>query len=136
LDEKTSQSARTYRKPQWVRHTVIRLAVHDLSCRRITHHFNRRFGPHITIGKSWVNMVLRAHALEIVDLRRAMRRSSPIPFAVNHTWAMDLSFYASPTGALHTVLGIIDHGSHRWKSGRTKHWLRFSKHRPRNRGNG
>lgn len=99
------------RKPDWIRRIVIGLGVHDLSCRGIADHFNRRFGWRITVGKTWVNEVLRAHAPEITDRRRAMRRRLPIPFPVNHTWALDLSFYTSPEGMLYTVLGIIDHGS-------------------------
>jgi transposase InsO family protein len=104
---------RSHRKPQWIRRIVISLAVHDLSCRQIANHFNRRFGYRITIGKSWVAEVLRAHALEIADQRRAMRRRAPRYFALNHTWALDLSFYTSAQGVLYTVLGIIDHGSRR-----------------------
>jgi transposase InsO family protein len=104
-------SACPHRKPEWVRRIVIGLGVHDLSCRRIAHHFNRRFGYRITIGKSWVNEVLRTHAPEIADRRRAMRRRPPIPFPLNHTRALDLSFYTSHEGVLYTVLGIIDHGS-------------------------
>ncbi|MDR0479835.1 MAG: hypothetical protein LBH31_08585, partial [Burkholderiaceae bacterium] len=92
---------------------VIGLAVHDLSCRQIAAHFNRRFGSRITIGKSWVAEVLRAHALEIADTRRAMRRRVPITFAVNHTWALDLCFYTNAESVLYTMLGIIDHGSRR-----------------------
>jgi transposase InsO family protein len=102
-----------HRKPQWVRRIVIGLAVHGLSCRQIANHFNRRFGRQITVGKSWVNAVLRIHALEITDQRRAMRRKPPIAFAVNHTWALDLSFYTSAQGVFYTLLGIIDHGSRR-----------------------
>jgi hypothetical protein len=42
-----------------------------------------------------------------------MRQTLPIPLAVNHTWALDLSFCANAQGALYTMPGIIDHGSHR-----------------------
>ena len=105
--------ANTRRKPQWVVRIVIGLGAHGLSCRKIANNVNRRFGRRITIGKTWVNKVLRAHALEIADQRRAMRRAPPMAFAVNHTWALDLSFYTSAPGALYTMLGIIDHGSRR-----------------------
>jgi hypothetical protein len=88
------------RKPDWVVRLVIGLAVYGLSCRKIADNFNRRFGRWITIGKSWVTQVLRAHADEITDRRRAMRRRPLIPFAVNHTWALDMSFYTSPAGVL------------------------------------
>jgi transposase InsO family protein len=100
-------------KPEWVVRLVIGLGVHGLSCRAIAANFNRRFGHRITIGKSWVAEVLKVHAPEIADRRRAMRRRPPIPFTVNHTWALDVSFYTSPEGVLYAMLGIIDHGSRR-----------------------
>ena len=106
-------AACTHRKPEWAVRLVIGLGVHVLSCRQIADNFNRRFGPRITIGKSWVAQALRAHAPEIAQRRRAMRRKPPVPFAVNHTWALDLSFCTSPAAALYTVVGIIDHGSRR-----------------------
>jgi transposase InsO family protein len=115
LDAESTQTntTGTRRKPDWVRLTVIGLGVHGLSCRQISRHFNRRFGRHITIGKSWVAEVLKAHALEIADNRRAMRRALPMACAVNHTWALDLCFCTTAQGTLCTLLGIIDHGSRR-----------------------
>jgi len=101
------------RKPDWVVQLVICLAVYGLNCRKIADNFNRRFGRWITIGKSWVALVLKAHADEIADKRRTMRRRPPIPFVVNRTWALDMSFYTSPAGVLYAVLGIIDDGSRR-----------------------
>jgi len=106
-------AACTHRKPEWAVRLVIGLGVHGLSCRKIADNFNRRFGRWITIGKSWAALVLKAHADEIAERRRAMRRRPPAPCAVNHTWALDMSFYTSPEGVIYTVLGIIDHGSRR-----------------------
>jgi transposase InsO family protein len=105
--------AQPRRKPEWVVRTVIRLGIHRLTCRSIATNFNRRYGQHITIGKTWTNNVLRTHAHEIDYKRRLMRRTPPLPFPINHTWAIDLTFYTSPEGVFYTMLGIIDHGSRR-----------------------
>jgi transposase InsO family protein len=101
------------RKPAWIVRIVISLGVYGLSCRNIAANFNRRFGLRITVGKSWVSEILKEYALEITDKRRAMRRRPPKPFAINHTWALDLTFLTSAEGAHYTMLGIIDHGSRR-----------------------
>jgi putative transposase len=101
-------------KPEWVRRKVFYLATHQHSCRSIAHTFNRWHGhAGKTIGKSWVAEFTKQHAEEIAEARRAMRRKPPSWFAVNHTWALDLTFMTSPDGLTFTVLGIIDHGSRR-----------------------
>ena len=103
-------------KPEWVRRQVFYLATHLPTCRSIAHAFNRWHGfgrGHETIGKSWVAEFIKQHAGEIDAARRAMRRKPPPWFAVNHTWALDLTFMTSPDGLTFTVLGIIDQGSRR-----------------------
>ena len=103
-------------KPEWVRRKVFYLATHLPSCRSIAHAFNRWHGCGHgleTIGKSWVAEFVKQHADEIAESRRAMRRKPPPWFAVNHTWALDLTLLSSPDGLTFTVLGIIDHGSRR-----------------------
>jgi len=81
-------SACMRRKPEWVLRIVIGLGVHGLTCRQIAANFNRRFGCWITIGKSWVAKVLKAHELEIADRRRAMRagRRWPLPSITLGLW--------------------------------------------------
>ena len=101
-------------KPEWVRRKVFYLATHLPTCRSIAHAFNRWHGcghGHETIGKSWVAAFIKHHAVEIAEARRAMRRKPPRRFAVNHTWALDLTFLVSPDGLTFTVLGNIDQGS-------------------------
>jgi putative transposase len=103
-------------KPEWVRRKVLYLATHQDSCRSIACTFNRWHGRghgNETIGKSWVAEFIKQHADEIAEARRAMRRKPPPWFAVNHTWALDLTFPTCPDGFTFTVLGIIDHGSRR-----------------------
>jgi putative transposase len=101
-------------KPEWVRRQVFYLATHQDSCRSIAYTFNRWHGHGgNTIGKSWVAKFIKQHADEIDAARRTMRRKPPPWFAVNHTWALDLTFMTCPDGLTFTVLGIIDHGSRR-----------------------
>ncbi|MDP9933512.1 integrase core domain-containing protein [Variovorax paradoxus] len=56
---------------------------------------------------------IKAHALEIAERRRAMRRRPPRFFAVGHTWALDLTFVVNAQGFTFAMLGILDHGSRR-----------------------
>ena len=101
-------------KPEWVRQKVFYLATHQNSCRSITHTFNRWHGHEgRTVGKSWVAEFIKQHADEIAEARRVMRRKPPPWFAVNHTWALDLTLMTSPDGFTFTLLGIIDHGTRR-----------------------
>lgn len=101
------------RKPDWVRRFTLYMAVFGKSCREIEALFNRRHGATITIGKTWVAEFVKAHAQEIADRRRAMRRRLPWPFAIGHTWAMDLTFLVNEQGLSFAMLGILDHGSRR-----------------------
>ncbi len=100
-------------KPDWVLRRVLYLAIHLPSCRRITTAFNRWHGGRMTVGKSWLAEVVKAHEAVIADRRRAMRRRLPALVAVCHTWALDLTFVTSPDGLTFTVLGVVDHGSRR-----------------------
>jgi transposase InsO family protein len=97
-------------KPEWLRQRIMYLATHLDSCRAITHAFNRSTAE-ASVGKSWVAEFVKCNAAEIALRRRSMRRHLPTYFAVNHTWALDLTFVPSPSGLTFTVLGIIDQGS-------------------------
>ncbi len=98
-------------KPDWVLHKVLYLATHLTTCRSIATAFNRWHGGHVTVGKSWVAVIVKQHAAHIANRRRQMRRRKPVCVPVGNTWALDLSYLASPGGAQFTMLGIIDHGS-------------------------
>ncbi len=54
-------------KPDWVLARVLYLAIHLTSCRRIATAFNRWHGGRVTVGKSWVAEVLKAHEAVIAD---------------------------------------------------------------------
>jgi putative transposase len=98
-------------KPAWVRRKVLRLAVHVGSCRVVADTFNRIHGAHMTVGKSWVHGLCKAHAAELLALRRKLRNRTPRSIAVNAVWALDLTFLTTPEGPMQTVLGIVDHGT-------------------------
>lgn len=98
-------------KPAWVRRKVLRLAVHVGSCRVVADTFNRIHGAHMTVGKSWVHGLCKAHAAELLALWRKLHNRTPRPVAVNAVWALDLTFLTTPEGLMQTVLGIVDHGS-------------------------
>ena len=100
-------------KPDWVLRRVIYLAIHLPSCRRIATAFNRWHGGRVTVVKSWVAQVLKAHEAVIADRRRALRRRLPALVVVCHTWAWGLTFVTGPDGLTFTVMGIVDHGSRR-----------------------
>jgi len=100
-------------KPAWVCKEVIYFASHGRSCREIEARFNRQHGRYLTVGHSWVAEHIKAHAAEIAERRKAMRRHPPRFFAVGHTWALDLSFLVDAQGFTFAMLGIIDHGSRR-----------------------
>lgn len=100
-------------KPEWACREVIYLAAHGRSCREIEALFNRKHGVYMTVGHSWVAEYIKGHAAEIAERRHAMRRNPPAFFAVNHTWALDLTFLVNDQGFAFTMLGIIDHGSRR-----------------------
>lgn len=54
---------------------------------------------------------IKANAARIAELRGRRKRRLPEHFAVNHTWALDLTFIRAPGGIAATVLGILDQGS-------------------------
>lgn len=98
-------------KPEWVRKKVLYLASHLDSCRQVAHAFNRSQGCWAHVGKTFAWEVMRDNAEEIRQLGRERKRRQPRFIPVNHTWALDLTFYRSPYGATFTILGIIDAGS-------------------------
>jgi putative transposase len=98
-------------KPDWVRNKVIYLAAHLGTCRQVAMAFNRQHGAALTIGKTYAWETMRKHAAEVVELRRAIRRTPPRAMPVGDSWALDLTFFVSRPGLTFTVLGILDAGS-------------------------
>ncbi len=106
---------RSQRKPPWVKHELIRLkALMPIAgCRTLTDVFNRKFevARKMTVGKTYVSDVMRNNQYEIQVLRRNIKHAKPKQVPVNLVWAMDLTGKTNTQGALHMLLGIVDHGS-------------------------
>ncbi len=65
------------------------------------------------VSKTWVAGVLREHAYEIAEERRKMRRRRAHAGPPNRVWGIDLTGRADAGGTVHTIFGIIDHGTRR-----------------------
>ena len=65
----------------------------------------------MTVGKTFVAQVLQAHRYEIAALRLKWKRTVPAPLSCNHTWALDMTGKGDERGDIHTIVGLIDHGS-------------------------
>jgi hypothetical protein len=103
------------RKPDWVREELIRLSalMRGQSRRAVARTFNRlyaeRFG--VSVGSSFTCDFLKAHAVQVLRLRRELKARPPRIVPICHTWAMNLTFFTDDTKVTHASLGIIDHGS-------------------------
>ena len=65
------------------------------------------------MSKSYVHYTIRRHRYEIAVLRRKIRHRPPRPVPVNQVWAMDMTGKGDVLGEIHSMLGIVDHGSRR-----------------------
>jgi len=114
---KSSPGARFPRrppKPAWVGKKVIRLAalIPQAGCRSIAHAFNRLHeSKGMTVGKSYVNEVVRRHKYEIQVLRRKIKHRRPRPVPHNRVWGVDLTGKTDAAGKLHSIFGIVEHQS-------------------------
>jgi putative transposase len=76
--------------------------------------FNRVFAHReVSVSKSFVHQTLRTHAHAVWLARKAIGAAKPKAVAVNHCWGIDLTGRADAAGRIHTILGILDHGSRR-----------------------
>jgi transposase InsO family protein len=107
-------NTRFRRKPPWVVHEVIRLKAWspELSCYKIADAFNRQFAHRReSVGKSYVNTLLRQRKLDILRLRRTLKHRIPKPTPRNRTWALDLTGKTELSGRQRMILGLLDHGT-------------------------
>lgn len=105
---------RARRKPAWVLLQLVLLQAHlpQAGCRLIALTFNRVFAHReVTVSKSYVHRVLRQNALAVAVARKAIRKAVPQPVALNHCWGLDMTGRCDGQGQVHTVLGIVEHGS-------------------------
>ena len=104
-------------KADWVVTEIIHLAalMPDAGCRTIALTFYRlhAIGRQMTVGKTFVSNTLRKHQYDIRDLRRQFKHRQPYETPINRTLGVDMTGKGDVAGKLHTILGIIDHGSRR-----------------------
>jgi transposase InsO family protein len=103
------------RKPQWVRREIVRLAalLSRPTCRAIAEILSRRFAQSrkMTVGRTFVNSVLRAKRYEIEVEKRRIKNAKPRQLPRNRVWGLDLTGKTDTGGRLHFVLGLLDHGT-------------------------
>jgi len=101
-------------KPEWVRQEIITLKAQgpDLGCRHIAMIFNRRFtAKGMTVGKTFVSQVIRKYHYDIRIIRQKLRRRKLWAGPKNRIWGLDLTGKTDDQGQLHSILGILDHGT-------------------------
>ncbi len=105
----------TQHKPEWIKAEIIRLKalMPQAGCRSIADLCNRRFAAsrNVTVGKTFVHETLQRYAYEMQILRRNLKHAKPRPVARNLIWGIDLTGKTDTQGKLHSLLGILDHGS-------------------------
>jgi putative transposase len=109
-----SLSMRGARKPEWVAREVVRMKalMPRAGCRSLAGSFNRRFVHRgMSVGKSYVNGVVRSHEYEIRKLRKRLKHRKPKRMPLNRVWAMDLTGKQDTGGRVHNILGLVEHGS-------------------------
>lgn len=107
---------RARRKPAWVLRQLILLKAHmpQAGCRLLAITFNRVFAHHeVSLSKSFVHRALRDQAYAVMQARKAIRLARPRAVAVNACWGLDLTGRQDGAGVVHTILGLLDHGSRR-----------------------
>lgn len=114
--EPAAVHVKSNKKPDWVVRQLVLLKAHlpDAGCRTLAMTFNRVFAHReMSVSKSFVHQVLREQAHAVWLARKTIRAARPKPVAVNHCWGIDLTGRGDDGGDVHTVLGILDHGSRR-----------------------
>jgi transposase InsO family protein len=65
----------------------------------------------MTVSSSYVHYTIQKHTYEVLELRRKFKRRIPRHIPINEIWAIDMTGKGDITGAIHSILGIVDHGS-------------------------
>jgi len=101
-------------KPEWIRQEIITLKAQgpNLGCRHITMIFNRRYADKgMTVGKTFVNVVIRKYHYDIQVIRQKLKGRKLTAGPKNRLWGLDLTGKTDSQGQLHSILGILDHGT-------------------------
>lgn len=105
------------RKPDWVVRELVRLKARmpEAGCRKVADTFNRCFAARrrMTVSKSYVVDVLRRERHAIAEERKRMKRRKPFDPSRNELWAIDLTGKQDAGGRIHSILGMVDHGTRR-----------------------
>jgi putative transposase len=139
MKSSNSKSVLQRGKPAWVKSEVLRLKAlmpTGTGVRKIAATFNRMHCNHAQldkrqrISKTYVAKLISNNLLEIHNIRKQVRARAPSASRVNVTWGVDVTGRCSSTGQLHSILGIIDHGSRRLLSlvVSSKHALQLAAH--------
>ena len=111
----TDFAPKNARKPDCVRNELIRLAalMSNQSRRAVGRTFNRLYAQKygVSVGSSFTCDFLKAHAVQVLRLRRELKARQPRIVPICHTWAMDLTFFTDDVKCTRASLGILDHGS-------------------------
>jgi transposase InsO family protein len=102
---------RAGRKPDWVRTTVVRLALASpgAGVRTVAARFNREHADRgMTIGKTFVGQILQQHKLQAV---RARPQRPPAPCPILEVWALDITEHRLDPRRPQPIAGLLDHGS-------------------------
>ena len=103
------------RKPDWVIEEVVRLKalMAEAGCRRIADTFNRLHAVRhtTTVSKSWVAGTVRKRRHEVEERRRQWKRRIPPEMPANRVWGVDLTGKRDAKGEVHSILGVVDHGT-------------------------
>jgi len=102
-------------KPPWVLDTVLRLhAESGMSYREVMHTFNRLHAHQgMTVCLDTVYRWVQKHHSEMETVRKATRNRFPIFTPANFLWCIDGTGKKDAQGAIHFILGILDHGTRR-----------------------
>jgi putative transposase len=100
-------------KPTWVIEEVLRFyAEGGMSYRNVKDEFNRRYAhTGMTICLDTVYKWVQKHLTDMETVRRVTRNRFPAYAPANLRWCLDGTGKMDATGAVHFILGIIDHGT-------------------------
>ncbi|MDR2580033.1 MAG: hypothetical protein LBC85_03455, partial [Fibromonadaceae bacterium] len=102
-------------KPPWVKREVIRIKAYVLNagCRQVADIFNRRFAAErgMTVGKTYVNGILRKYMAEVMDIRKLWKHRIPQFMLRNAVWGVDFTGVTDNSCNTQTLLGIVDNGT-------------------------
>jgi putative transposase len=100
-------------KPSWVVEVVLRLHTEGgKSYRDIMHEFNRLYAHQgMTVCLNTVYAWVQKHCTEAEAVRRATHNRFPAHAPANLRWCLDGTGKMDGAGAVHFILGIVDHGT-------------------------